>query len=329
MLEGWTSTPSAPPGATPGVPGWFPDPWSKTRGRWWTGEAWTFSTIELDADQPLPPPPEAPEPMPAAPAAPAPPSKSRTGPVLVLLLALGLVAGVLGAKLLRDDSSERAGNLPVLTTPTTGLIRPTAPPTTVDPREEALLSLVVVPADVSASSTVGLLPGGDGLTQPTLDLCNGTYPSEELREARLQDVVVDDQGLVTLSTEAVLYKDVAGATQALAEAKSVAAACPAEAVPGLAGEPAVTTKFNAAPDGDWPQTDTVTRLAFDLTTTDATGKTNHSIAVYLQRGRVLLGVYFPAPDGPQAPVAGQTTIPGIVGVFAGRVAALPASIVGS
>jgi hypothetical protein len=322
--------PSAPPGATPGVPGWFPDPWSKTRGRWWTGEAWTFSTIELNADQPLPPPPEAPEPMPATAVEPTPAPKSRTGPILVLLLALGLVFGVLGAKLLRDgSSSERAGDLPVLTTPTTGLIRPPAPPTTVDPREKALLSLVVVPADVSASSTVGLLPGGDGLTQPTLDLCNGTYPSEELREARLQDVVVDAQGLVTLSTEAVLYKDVAGATQALAEAKSVAAACPAEAVPGVAGEPAVTTRFNPTPDGDWPQTDTVTRLAFDLTTTDATGQTNHSIAVYLQRGRVLLGVYFPAPDGAQAPVAGQTTIPGIVGEFAGRVAALPASIVGS
>jgi hypothetical protein len=269
--------------------------------------------------------------MPAPPAAPTPPAKSRTGPVLVLLLALGLVAGVLGAKLLRDDnSSERAGNPPVSTTPTTGLIRPTSPPTTVDPREEALLSLVVVPADVSATSTVGLLPGGDGLTQPTLDLCNGKYPSEDLREARLQDVAVDDQGLVTISTEAVLYKDAAGATQALAEARSVAAACPADAVPGLlAGDPALTTHFNPPPDGDWPQTDTVTRLAFDLTTTDATGQTNHSIAVYLQRGRVLLGVYFPAPDGAQAPVAGQTTIRGIVGVFAGRVAALPASIVGS
>ena len=327
MLEGWTSTPSAPPGATPGVPGWFPDPWSKTRGRWWTGEAWTFSTIELDADQPLPPPPEAPEPMPAAPAAPTPPAKSRTGPVLVLLLALGWSPASSAPS--SSATTTRPGDLPVLTTPTTGLIRPTAPPTTVDPREEALLSLVVVPADVSASSTVGLLPGGDGLTQPTLDICNGTYPSEELREARLQDVVVDAQGLVTLSTEAVLYKDVAGATQALAEAKSVAAACPAEAVPGLAGEPAVTTKFNAPPDGDWPQTDTVTRLAFDLTTTDATGQTNHSIAVYLQRGRVLLGVYFPAPDGPQAPVAGQTTIPGDRRRFAGRVAALPASIVGS
>jgi hypothetical protein len=237
---------------------------------------------------------------------------------------------VVGAKLLRDNSdSGRAVDLPSSTTPTTGLIRPTSPPTTVDPREEALLSLIVVPADVSATSDVGLLPGGDGLGQPTLDLCNGTYPSEDLREARLQDVVVDAQGLVTLSTEAVLYRDAAGADQALAELRAVTAACPTEAVPDPVTGAKATTHFNPPPDGDWPQTDTVTRLAFDLTSTDANGQTTHSIAVYLQRGRVLLGVYFPQPDGPQAPVAGQTTIPAIVGVFAGRVAALPASIIGS
>ena len=321
--------PSAPAGATPGVPGWYPDPWSKTRGRWWTGEAWTFSTIELDADQPLPPPPSEPRPLTAPPEAPKPESKSRTVPVLVLLLALGLVAGVVGARLLRQDPSSNRADPTPSTTPTTGLIRPTSPPTTVDPKEEALLSLVVKPADVPASSTVGLLPGGDGLTQPTLDLCNGTYPSEEQREARLQDVAVDGQRLPTLSTEAVLYRDAAGAAQALAELRSVSAACPEGAVPSPVGEPGATTHFNAPPDGDWPQTDTVTRLAFDLTTTDDTGKTNHSIAVYLQRGRVLLGVYFPQPEGAQSPVVGQTTIPGIVGVFAGRVAALPASIVGS
>ena len=67
----------------------------------------------------------------------------------------------------------------------------------------------------------------------------------------------------------------------------------------------------------------------DLTTTDESGQTTHSIAVYLQRGRALLGVYFSQADGAQAAVAGQTTIPGIVGVFAARLAALPVSVVGS
>ena len=41
-----------------------------------------------------------------------------------------------------------------------------------------------------------------------------------------------------------------------------------------------------------------------------------------------MGVYFSQPDAPPI-VAGQTGIPGIVGVFAERMAALPASVVGS
>ena len=40
-----------------------------------------------------------------------------------------------------------------------------------------------------------------------------------------------------------------------------------------------------------------------------------------------MGVYFPQPDGAQAPVDGQTTIAGIVNVFATRMANLAASTV--
>jgi hypothetical protein len=38
-----------------------------------------------------------------------------------------------------------------------------------------------------------------------------------------------------------------------------------------------------------------------------------------------MGIYFPQPDGPQAPVDGQTTIAGIVNVFATRLANLAPS----
>ncbi len=86
------------------------------------------------------------------------------------------------------------------------------------------------------------------------------------------------------------------------------------------------TKFSAPPDAGWPQTATVNRLAFDFTTYDGTGQPSHSIAVYLQRGRALLGVYFSQPD---APPTGKTTMADIVGVFAARLAALPTSMVGS
>jgi len=141
--------------------------------------------------------------------------------------------------------------------------------------------------------------------------------------------VLDAQGGQALSTEAVLYSDPAAAAQAFSELKSVAAACPSTPVKSPVGEATVITKFNPAPDTAWPQTPTVNRLAFDFISTDGNGQVSHSVAVYLQRGRALMGVYFSQPDNAQVPVTGQTTIAGIVGVFAGRMAALPASVVGS
>ena len=199
----------------------------------------------------------------------------------------------------------------------------------IDPSLSALATVVVNQSDVGSGLTVAVFSGGTGLGQPTLDLCNGTFPSESRRSARLQDAVVAGQDTVTLSTEAVLYFDSAATTQAFNELKDVAARCPATPVSSPVGAPTVVTKFAAPPDAGWPQTPTVDRLAFDFTTDDGNGTVSHSIAVYLRRGRALLGVYFSRPDGPQAAVAGQTSISGIVGVFASRLAALPTSVVGS
>lgn len=347
---------AAPPGGTPGVPGWYADPFSNTLLRWWTGQSWTFSTTDGRAGPVPPPPPSPPTVMPTPPPLPAPrppataprpatPTSQPTPPrtpgavrtfvtsrkVLVAVV-VGLIVGVIGVRILdrptkrstsgSDASGAAGGRVPTTTTPGSR----TAP---ADPSASALSSLVVKPADVSANLTVVLLPGGGGLSQATLDLCNGTYPSEARRTARLQDVVLDDQGKQLLSTEAVLYADSAGTTQAFSELRTVSSSCPSTPVPSPVGEPTVITKFNPAPDGSWPQTATVSRVAFDLTTTDSTGQTDHTVAVYLRRGRALMGVYFGQPDGPQPAVAGETTIPGIVGVFAARMAALPASVVGS
>jgi hypothetical protein len=394
--EGRAEPTAAPPGGPPGVAGWFPDPWSATRRRWWTGEAWTFATIDatdpspagagsagpapastVQAPTPTPlspptpvtappvaPPPVAPSPPPMAPppplpaavpatmptkAGPQPASTPPSGPPpgwsppgapgstggqptsakvagLVAIVVFGLIAGLLGVRFLvhRARSPGTLGQA----APGTASSRPQAPPTSTDASRTALSSLIVKPADVASTLRVALLIGGDGLEQPTLDLCNAAYPSELLRSARLQDVVVDDQGQVQLSTEAVLYRNAAAAEQAFAELSQAASSCPSTPVPSPAGEPAVTTTFNPPPDGDWPQTDTVNRKAFDFTTVDAAGETAHYVAVYLQRGRALMGVYFPRPETPPT-VAGQSTISGVVGVFAERMAALPASVVGS
>jgi hypothetical protein len=173
-----------------------------------------------------------------------------------------------------------------------------------------------------------LIPSGNSVSgAPTLDLCNGTYASEAMRKTRLQLAAVDAQGNATMSTEAVQYVDTAATEQAFTELQATAAKCPSTPVQSPVGETTVTTKFNPAPDGSWPQVATVDRQAYDFVTTDASGRTQHSVAVYLRRGRVLMGIYFPQPDGTQSAVAGEKTIAGIVNVLANRMAQLPASLV--
>ena len=205
-----------------------------------------------------------------------------------------------------------------------------APPK--DAGSSVLPSLVLQPADVGPTYSVRALVRGDqlrGATTATLDLCNGKFPSEALRTARLQDAVLDAQANELLSTEAVLYKNSSAASQALNELKSVAAACPSTPVRSPVGEPTVTTKFNAAPDAGWPATPNVEREAFSFTTTDPTGKSFPGAAVYLRRGRALVGIYFAQPDMAQPAIAGQATVQGVSTLFASRLAQLPTSVGGS
>jgi hypothetical protein len=190
-----------------------------------------------------------------------------------------------------------------------------------------LSQIIVRPADLPSTDCVVMIPQGNQVEGTvTLDLCNGTFPSESLRLARLQVVAADAQGDVPLSTEAVIYQNAAATSQAFLELATVAANCPSAFVPSPSGGTTVATKFDPAPDGAWPQTPTVDRLAYSFTSTDQSGVSSKSIAVYLKRGRVLLGLYFPDPTGTPT-IAGQSTIPGIVSVFADRIAALPDSVV--
>ena len=197
-----------------------------------------------------------------------------------------------------------------------------------DPSASVLSGLVVTQSDVASTETVRPLPGGSEVTgQPTLDLCNASFPSESLRTARLQVAAIDDQGNGVLSTEAVLYSNPAATAQGFAELKQAAARCPSGPVVSPVGEPTTATRFNPAPDGAWPAVPGVERLAYDFVTTDDSGQTQHSVAVYLRRGRVLMGVYFPRPDGAQPAVRGQTSMAGIVNLFATRMAQLSTAVV--
>lgn len=266
--------------------------------------------------------------------APGPRRRLTSRQINALALAVGLVLGfVVVEKVVAGHGHKAAAVAPTPAAPVVPTV-PASPspassaPVSDDPSAPVLQRLVVRQQDVASGNPVQLLDGGNQVTgQTTLDLCNGTYPSESLRSARLQVVEYDGTGSGVLSTEAVLYRHGGDAAQAMREVRSVAAKCPDRPVSSPVGEPTATTRFQAAPDRSWPNVAGVNRLAFAFTTTDALGVTESHVAVYLQRGRVLEGVYFPSPAGAQPPVDGQTSIAAIVAVFEHRIAALPASAV--
>ena len=345
--------PTAPGGdAWPG--GWYADPWTAGQYRFWNGHAWTGETHRSGpatptsgpsawpASPPLrdssglsasgapirlgPPGSGSPPSAPIGPSAPHGTPRGRTAAWIAGLVVLALLSGAVGYAIESHSRSKgsAASNSPA-TTPTTA-----APgPSTSAPgaAERTILSRIVVQQrDVAGSREVVLLQDGNRLTQPTLDLCNGAFSSEKLRVARLQVADVDPTGNATLSTEAVVYRNASATQLAFTQLRKVAAACPHAPVKSPVGEVTAETQFNAPPDKSWPNTPSVQRLAYSFVTTEA-GTKSPSIAVYLRRGRVLLGVYFPNPSGAQPPVAGQTSVEGIVGVFEARMAQLPASVV--
>ena len=345
----------AAPGPGPGswLPGWYADPWTAGQYRYWSGQTWTGETNRWG---PATTPPAqttvtaiAPWPATASPAAPSPfevgapdggtPSRGPMVAGVIALVVLLLVSGAVGFAINSHSHSKRAAVLvPGPITPSPSPSPTTAPSSqppvskSTDPDSGVLGDLVVQQTDVAASRTVLLIPNGNVTTQPTLDLCNGTFASESLRTARLQVADVDANGNASLSTEAVLYRNAAASTEAFAELRQVSAACPDSPVVSPVHEQTATTVFKAAPDGSWPRTPSVERQAYSIVssvaaTATAPATSSPSIAVYLRRGRVLLGLYFPIPSGTQPAVDGQTTIEGIVGVFEARMAKLPASVV--
>jgi hypothetical protein len=236
-----------------------------------------------------------------APAA-APSVRSRRTGLVVALIIVALVVGFGTATLVldgRDSGSDAAA-------------------------ASVLGGLVLRQSEVPPADLVSLLNQGTDLSIPTLDLCNGTFPSEAARTARRQVALTDGNGGVRISTEAVLYRNVSQSVEAFSELRTVASQCPHTPVVSPVGEGIAITTFRAPPDGAWPKVENVERLAYDFTSTDATdGTAVHSVAVYLRRGRALVGVYFATPDGAQPAVSGRTTIAGIVNLFESRLAAVP------
>jgi hypothetical protein len=276
-----------------------------------------YADPDLETVAPLPPLP------PVDPAEPEPTPARDRKPFAALAAAAVVVSLVIGFATATLVLDSRDANRRSSTAVTPGTLPS-------DPDADVLGGLVVQQNDVPPGNIVALQDQGASLSVATLDLCNGTFASEKNRTARRQVAMGNAVlGQLDLSTEAVLYRTPANATNAFSELRSVVAHCPSGPVVSPVGEPTVSMKFAAAPDGAWPRTPTVERLAYDFVSKDATtGAATHSVAVYLRRGRVLLGLYFAQPDGKQIPVDGQTTIAGTVGVFEARMAKIAPSVAG-
>ena len=272
-----------------------------------------YADPDLDADPE--PDLETIAPVPSVPDASVAAGARDRGPLIAVIAGLVVVSLVVGFAVATVVLNARD------TAPTETAVGSTPSTLPVDPDEAVLGSLILRQSDVAPTNTVRLLDHGADTTVATLDLCNGTFPSEAQRTARRQVALVDAVPSLRMSTEAVLYEKSVGGEQAFREVKSVAEKCPATPVQSPVGEETSTTTFRATPDTGWPRTPTVERLAYDFVSKNAdTGESSHSVAVYLRRGRVLMGVYFAVPDGRQTAVEGHTTIPEIVAVFEARMA---------
>jgi hypothetical protein len=266
-------------------------------------------------------------------------SRSPIAAVVAALVVVSLVVGFAIATIAlnaTDSSSGDTATGPRATTPAApgpggSGSTPTTPPVVPIDQDEAVLGqLILRQSDVAPGSTVQLLDHGADLSVATLDLCNGTFPTESQRTARRQVGLSDAQTQSTLrmSTEAILYRVPSVGVQALRELHDVAEKCPSTPVKSPVGETTQTTTFRPAPDGAWPRTANVERRAYDFVSVDAdSGRSSHSIAVYLRRGRALMGIYFSNPDSAQTAVDGRTTIPDIVHGFESRMAKLPNAVV--
>ena len=139
-------------------------------------------------------------------------------------------------------------------------------------------------------------PGGSSfIGETTLDLCGGSYPSENLRTGRLQVSYAHPKKTVDISNEVVTYVS-GGAQQALAEVSKVAHTCSTKSVIQKRG--VVTTTFHATPvhDPKLPHSTVAVKLVIKQTD----GKkhvTQTGIAIYQVKGNTLSGVYTFATKG--------------------------------
>jgi hypothetical protein len=221
--------------------------------------------------------------------------RSRQGAVVVACAVLAIVAGA-GAS---------------------GAAMPARTPVHLD--RIAVRQSDVVPADRAL-----LYPGGNRYRgYVSLDLCNGSFPSEAARVGRHQVGVANAQRRpVGLSTEAIAYPSPAVARGAMAELRRAVADCTPELRDSqVAGEPRTRNVIGAPPAATWPTLRGVDRLAVDDRIEAETGESVHSQQIYQRHGRVIVAIYAQIPGGLDALRGRPASLQGFAATMARRLVA--------
>src|SRR5262245_11366724 len=102
------------------------------------------------------------------------------------------------------------------------------PPTETPVEERAYLDQVVGAYQLDPRYETIIYPSGTIVNgQVTMDFCGAAFPSDQLRNGRVQVGIRDtEMSKGVASVEAVSYRDVAAAAQAMTELRAARAACP-------------------------------------------------------------------------------------------------------
>jgi hypothetical protein len=192
---------------------------------------------------------------------------------VVLALVFGLVlAGCGGSS--GHATPSRSG--------TTSPASPTTSPRTTSSDQRHVDEIALGSGDLGPGWTGSTITNGATLGSPTLDLCERTSPSDKLRTARRQTLVLSRT--TALSTEVVTYRH-GGAAQALREAAAIARSC-RNVSTTQDGQTFVETITPIAGDAAWG----ADAVAVAETATE-NGESVTTYAVYQADGDTLAAVY--------------------------------------
>lgn len=199
-----------------------------------------------------------------------------------------------------------------------------------DPVQQMLADVGLLQSDFSGGYTVALAqPEGDSLGVPTLDFCDGVYPSDQLRVTRRQvEATGASSPFSYLSTEIVQYVSITAAQQALGEIITTAQRCKSGYQYVDADGMSHTLKFHAAPGPSSTVLVPLQNRAIFHYTDTSSDFTDTALLAYQVHGNVL-AAFYSVVDG-EAPMT-QTELDvayGLISKVTSRLLSLEGSDIG-